>query len=693
MSADFLVEIGTEELPPKSLKELAQNFADGVQHGLDAAVLNHGDIHWYATPRRLAVYVERLARAQKDRKIEKRGPAFSAAYDNNGKPTKAANGFAESCGVNVNELQVLENDKGKWVIARFTEHGRSAVEIIPEIVSSALQKLPIPRRMRWGEGDVEFVRPVHWVVLLHGNDVIETEILGVRSDRKTYGHRFHHPRPITLRTPGEYLKKLEKGYVIADFQQRCDWIVEKVNETAETIGGKALIEPELLDEVTALVEWPQAIAGHFPAELVDELPREVLIAVLTNQQRYFPMMKASGDLLPHFITVSNIKSSQPGVLQVGNEKVIMPRLRDAEFFWKRDRSRSLVKYREELKGVIFQKELGSVYSRTERLARLSVEIAGILKFSVEHARRAGELSKCDLVTEMVGEFPALQGIMGFYYAKYHHQEPEPVAIALREQYLPRYSGDGLPTSDIGQVLAISDKLDTLVGIFGIGESPTGEKDPFGLRRAALGVIRILIEKSLPLDIVELFEAARSGFAVQLSADIDMNLHAFFMDRLRPYLRERGYAPDEIDAVLALNPRRLDHVLARLDAVKKFRALPEGMALAAANKRIHNILRQAGNGDAEAITPAINGSLLLEDAEKNLARQLGDIAMKVHPLTAAGNYAAALKELSRLRDAIDTFFDKVMVMVEDEKLRTARLQLLAEIRREFQQIADVSRLQG
>ncbi|MBI4006183.1 MAG: glycine--tRNA ligase subunit beta, partial [Gammaproteobacteria bacterium] len=676
---------------------------DGVQRGLDAAALSHGEIRWYATPRRLAVYAERLARAQKDRKVERRGPAFSVAYDSHGKPTKAAKGFAESCGMGVDKLQILENNKGKWVVARYTEHGRSTAEIIPEIISDVLQKLPIPRRMRWGEGEVEFVRPVHWVVLLHGNDVIEATILGVRSDRKTYGHRFHFPKPIILHSPKEYLRKLEqKGYVIANYQQRRERIENDVQERAATIGNKASIEPELLDEVTALVEWPQAILGHFSAELVD-LPPEVLVAVLQNQQRYFPVTKKSGELAAHFISVSNIKSDMPGMMQLGNEKVIMPRLRDAEFFWKRDQNRPLADYRDELKGVIFQKELGSVYSRTERLARLSAKIAGKLKLNVEHARRAGELSKCDLVTEMVNEIPDLQGIMGHYYAK-SSNEPETVALALSEQYMPRFAGDKLPVTGIGQVLSIADKLDILVGIFAIGQMPTGERDPFGLRRAALGVIRILIEKLLPLDIVELFDTAKDDFAIQLPADISMKLHTFFMDRLRPYLLERGYAPDEIEAVLALNPGRLDHVLARLDAVKKFRKLPEGMALSAANKRIRNILRQAdpdlhlGANGYELRLDGDTGierkpELLREDVERKLDRELESAMDEVEPMLRKSDYASALKRLAALRPTVDNFFDKVMVMVDNTDVRNNRLALLKDLGNLFLRVADVSRLQG
>lgn len=687
-AADLLIEIGTEELPPKALKELAEEFAGGVRRGLNAALLRHGEVRWYATPRRLAVYVVRLARAQPDRAIEKRGPAYAVAYDAHGKPTRAAEGFAQSCGIKVQDLQVQENDKGKWVVARYTERGRPATEIIPQVVRDALQKLPVQKRMRWGAGEVEFVRPVHWAVLLHGSRLIKTEILGVRTERRTRGHRFHHPAPITLRAPGEYAGKLEsKGCVIADFARRREMIAEEVRKKAAALGGEAVLEPELLDEVTAMVEWPVAITGSFAADLL-ELPPEVLTAVLEHQQRYFPVTR-QGRLTSQFIAISNIRSRNPERVRAGNEKVIHPRLTDAAFFWERDRHRPLADYREELKGVIFQKELGSLYDRSERLARLAGEIAIMLKLDAAHARRAGELSKCDLVTSMVGEFPELQGVMGRYYAQ-GSGEPEPVALAIEEQYRPRFAGDALPATGIGRTLALADKLDALVGIFSIGQAPSGEKDPFGLRRAALGVLRIMIECRLDLDLESCLRVAAGCYNENINEkDTIAAVFDFMMERLRGYYLDAGVTPDTFEAVLATRPTRPYDFHLRLEAVQSFRDLPQADSLTIANKRIANILRQAGVSNPGRL----KAHLLREPAEKQLAGKLIESAGWISPLISRGDYTAALKELAGLRDCVDTFFDNVLVMCDDEALRNNRLALLGNLSSLFQKIADISRLQN
>lgn len=696
---DLLIEIGTEELPPKALASLANEFFMRLTillldtYGL-ARSGGVSKLHYYYSPRRLSVIVENMLVKQPDQNIERFGPAIDVAFDKNGKPTKSAEGFARSCQTTVDQLAKKD---GK-LFFNALQTGQSATKLIPAAINEALKLLPIPKRMHWGSGTAEFVRPVHWIVVLFGDEVIDCEILGVRSGQVTYGHRYHHPGPVKLKSPADYVQALRdtKVWLNDGNHELQGEISMQARKLADEVNGVPLNnEPEspLVAEIAALVEWPVPVRGGFDPIFL-QLPEEVLIATLEDQQRYFPVRdKKTGKLLPYFIAIANIESQDQEQVRRGNERVIVPRLTDAMFFWDNDRSRPLANNRTMLDGIIFQKKLGSIGDKVNRVSKIAIDIAGKIGGNKKNAERAAQLAKCDLLSDLVGEFPELQGTMGRYLAL-NDGEPEEVARAIEEHYLPRFAGDRLPVTVTGQALAIADKLDTITGIFAIGHGPTGEKDPFGLRRAALGCLRIIIENRLQLDLLDCLKTAILFFEKGLiQGDLLEQVHGFMLDRLRSYLRDLDYAPDEIEAVLSINVTRLDHVLPRLDALKMFRALPEGMALAAANKRIQNILRQAGNGNIHTVTPAIDGSLLVEDAEKALCKELHDISIKVHPLTTAGNYTEALRELARLRDPVDTFFDKVMVMTEDEKLRTARLQLLAEIHREFQEIADVSKLQG
>ncbi len=692
-SRDLLIEIGTEELPPKALKRLSEAFGAGIKDGLKGADLIHGELSLYASPRRLAVLVKDLVEAQADKTIERRGPALIAAFGEDGCPTKAAEGFARSCGLSsVDDLDRIETDKGAWLMYRAEQPGRPTAELIPDIVRTALDKLPIPKRMRWGALEAEFVRPVHWVVLLFGDEVIEAEILAVTSGRETRGHRFHHPDTLYIAEPEGYAPLLEtEGFVVADFAVRREAVRAQVLEAAEALGGNAVIDESLLDEVTAMVEWPTAIAGDFEARFLD-VPAEALISTMKTNQKYFHIIDANGKLMPHFITVANINSRNPELVREGNERVIRPRLSDAEFFWTQDRKHRLDSHIERLKTILFQKQLGTLYDKVERVAGLAGDIADSLDASRVWAERAAWLAKCDLMTEMVYEFPELQGIMGRYYAL-HDGEPEEVALAQDEQYLPRFAGDELPATPTGQTLAIADKLDTIVGMFGIGQPPTGSKDPFALRRAALGLLRIIIERQLPLDLPALIGRAVEGLGERLTAkDVAPQVFDFMMDRLRAYYHDIGVSADVFDAVHAQRPTQPYDFDRRVRAVNHFRSLAEADSLAAANKRISNILRQADEKGID-VPSEVDATRLTEAAEKTLAERLAELEQEVSPLFDARDYEPALARLADLREAVDRFFDDVMVMVDDEALRDNRLALLARLRNLFLRVADLSRLQG
>lgn len=688
-SRDLLIEIGTEELPPRALRRLSLAFADAMGREMEASGLTPEKIHMYAAPRRLALLIKALPVAQADRESVRRGPALSAAFDDEGCPTQAAIGFAGSCGVAVEELDQLETPKGSWLSYRAVEKGKDTQHLIPELVRKSLAALPIPKRMRWGDRDDEFVRPVHWVVLLFGDSVIDAEILGVRTGRHTQGHRFLHPHDIYLAEPEAYLPLLEtEGYVLADYNTRREAIRAQVIEQARALDGEALIDAGLLDEVTALVEWPVALSGQFDTDFL-QVPPEALISSMQDHQKYFPVIDKDGKLLAYFITVANLVSKDPAQIKAGNERVIRPRLADAAFFWDQDRKQPLAQRAEGLRSMVFQKKLGTLFDKQERVAELAGNIAATIGTSPEYAQRAARLSKCDLLTSMVYEFPELQGIMGRYYAR-HDGEPGEIADAVAQHYLPRFAGDELPAAGTAQAVALADRLDSLIGIFAIGQQPSGDKDPFALRRAALGVIRICIEKALDVDLRDLLITAADAFDSKLDTRpaVDSVL-AYVMDRLRGYYQEQGIEIDLVDAVLATRPTRLLDIDRRIQACRAFRLLPESQSLAAANKRISNIVRKT----EQHIPDHVDQSLLADEAEQQLAAELDKMNTAVVPLLDAGDYTPALTQLAALRDSIDAFFDKVMVMVDDDKVRANRLALLKNLGDLFLRVADLSRLQS
>ncbi len=685
---DLLIEIGTEELPPKALPKLSASFTDGIVKGLKEKGLAFADVAPFASPRRLAVLIRDLDVRQADKAVERRGPALQAAFDAQGKPTKAAEGFARSCGVSVDELDKVETDKGAWLYFRSMQEGQATDALIPEIIEAALANLPIPKRMRWGAGEAQFVRPVHWLIILFGDEVIPATILGVAAGSTTRGHRFHHPDTLEISAPADYAEILaSRGYVVADFNRRRQMIREQVEKAAADLGGKALIEDALLDEVTALVEWPVALAGGFEEKFL-EVPHETLITTMQDNQKYFAVFDSNKRLLPHFITIANIDSSNPAVVIEGNERVIRPRFADAVFFWEQDQKQKLADRIEALKQILFQQKLGTLYDKSQRVKALAREIAERIGADIEQAERAAELAKCDLMTAMVGEFPKLQGIAGRYYAALDG-EPAEVAAAMEEQYMPRHAGDDLPASQTGQVLALADRIDTLVGIFGIGQKPTGAKDPFALRRAALGVLRIIIERELPLDLRLLYQSAADllGERLEDKQAVDSCLE-YTLERLKAFYQDQGVEIDVIDAVLIQQPTRpldFDH---RVKAVSAFRKLEQAESLAAANKRIGNILKKVDH----SLPEQIDVSLLQEDAERALYQQLEQLKPDVLAMFDSGDYEAALMRLAGLRETVDRFFDDVMVMVDDPALQRNRLALLNQLRGLFLRVADLSRLQ-
>jgi glycyl-tRNA synthetase beta chain len=713
---DLLVEIGTEELPPKSLSELVEAFAQGIEKGLQKAKLSFAKIEEYATPRRLAVLVTDLVSKQQDQIIERRGPAWQNAFDNKGKPTKATLGFAKSCGAEIKDLKKLETEKGAWVFYKQRQPGVAAVKLIPEIVTQALKTLPIPRMMRWGAGDVEFVRPVHWVVMMYGKKVINANIFGIKTGQETHGHRFHYPHNMLITKPKDYESLLEKkGFVIADFVKRKNIIYKQIKKTRAT----AIINDELLSEVAGLVEWPVALLGNFKKDFL-RLPKEVLISALQKHQKYFPVNNKQNKLLPQFIAISNIKSKKPKQVIEGNERVINARLTDAEFFYHADVKKPLENNLEKLKGLVFQDKLGSMYDKTLRVTKLAEYIAKQINADMKQTKHAAKLSKADLITEMVGEFPDLQGIMGSYYSG---------IIALKEQYLPRFSGDTLPATKIGQALSIADRIDTLVGIFAINQAPTGDKDPFGLRRAALGILRIIIEKKLNLDLLVLINKALQNYGFEkdskglLQSDhlshprengdpkkhyksMDSRLRGnddqrensdcnspsksildFLFERLRFWYLEKGVSSHVFAAVLARFPTSPLDFDRRVQAVIEYQKLKAAKSLAIANKRVSNILKKT-----RVVSNKIKVDLLIEKEEQELVKQIAEQEKIIQPFYNEKNYSKILKTLAKLKKPVDDFFDKVMVMTEDEKLKNNRLALLNKLRNLFLHVADISLLQ-
>lgn len=688
---DLLIEIGTEELPPKALKRLATAFGNGVQQGLKKSQLTFEKIQWYATPRRLAILITALDTHQSDKQVQRRGPALTAAFGEDGCATPAALGFAKSCGVSVEDLERLETDKGAWLVFNTVEKGQATSQLVPDIVKTSLDQLPIPKRMRWGSLDAEFVRPVHWLVLLFGNEVINAEILSAKAGRETLGHRFHHPDSLYISEPKAYEPLLEtEGRVIVDFEKRCAAIKALIVESAAKVKGTAVIDNALLEEVASMVEWPMAVMGNFDKHFL-EVPQEVLITTMKDNQKYFHVVDPAGKLMPHFITISNIDSKKPDYVKQGNEKVVRPRFVDAEFFWKQDRQTRLGDRLEALGNVVYQQKLGTLFDKAQRMAKLTKIMAENMNVDVPLAERAALVSKCDLMTDMVGEFPSLQGVMGRYYAE-HDGEPAELSIAMDEQYKPRFAGDSLPESTLGQIISIADKMDSIVGIFAINQLPTGDKDPFALRRAALGILRIVIEKQLDIDIVNLIDKSIDSYKNKLpdlkKTQLANACYEFIMERARAYYIDSDVAVDVFDSVLAQHPTQPFDFDRRVKAVNAFRELPEAESLAAANKRIANILK-----DVSSVGQKIDETLLTENAEKNLYKTLQDLTSKVAPMFAERNYQEALSALAQLRESVDKFFDDVMVMVDDEKLKKNRLALLQSLRSLFLEVADLSCLQG
>ena len=717
---NFLVEIGTEELPPKALKTLATSFADNVEAELNQAGLTFDKIEWFAAPRRLAVKVLNLATQQPSKEIEKRGPAVSAAFDAEGKPTKAAEGWARGCGITVEQAERIATDKGEWLVHRAKIEGQPTKNLLNDIVTNALAKLPIPKPMRWADKTVQFIRPVHTVTMLLGDELIEGEILGVASARTIRGHRFLGEKEFEIQHADQYPQLLrEKGSVVADFNERKAEILAKSQAKATALGGVADIEESLLEEVTSLVEYPNVLAAKFEERFL-AVPAEALVYTMKGDQKYFPIYDKDGKLLPHFIFVSNINPEDPTAIIEGNEKVVRPRLTDAEFFFKTDLKQKLVDRLSRLETVLFQQQLGTLKDKTDRIEQLAGEIAKQIGADEAKAKRAGLLSKCDLMTNMVFEFTDTQGVMGMHYAR-HDGEDEEVAVALNEQYMPRFAGDELPKSLVASAVALADKFDTLTGIFGIGQAPKGSADPFALRRAALGALRIIVEKNLPLDLEDLVKKSvqsyesvaqtkfeenlgkgnpRPIFAIQKDGESKLSVASpltnanvvkevvdFMLGRFRAWYQDEGIAVDVIQAVLARRPTRPADFDARVHAVSHFRTLDSAEALAAANKRVSNILAKA-----DAAIGEINLTACVEPAEKALAEAVLTLRTEVQPLIAKGDYTAVLDKLANLRAPVDSFFDNVMVNAEDPALRQNRLAILNTLQDLFLQVADISLLQ-
>ena len=684
---NFLVEIGTEELPPKALKTLATSFADNVEAELNQAGLTFDKIEWFAAPRRLALKVLNLATQQPSKEIEKRGPAVSAAFDAEGKPTKAAEGWARGCGITVEQAERIATDKGEWLVHRAKIEGQPTKNLLNDIVANALAKLPIPKPMRWADKTVQFIRPVHTVTMLLGDELIEGEILGVASARTIRGHRFLGEKEFEIQHADQYPQLLrEKGSVVADFNERKAEILAKSQAKATALGGVADIEESLLEEVTSLVEYPNVLAAKFEERFL-AVPAEALVYTMKGDQKYFPIYDKDGKLLPHFIFVSNINPEDPTAIIEGNEKVVRPRLTDAEFFFKTDLKQKLVDRLPRLETVLFQQQLGTLKDKTDRIEQLAGEIAKQIGADEAKAKRAGLLSKCDLMTNMVFEFTDTQGVMGMHYAR-HDGEDEEVAVALNEQYMPRFAGDELPKSLVASAVALADKFDTLTGIFGIGQAPKGSADPFALRRAALGALRIIVEKNLPLDLEDLVKKSAALFGDKLTnQNVVADVVDFMLGRFRAWYQDEGIAVDVIQAVLARRPTRPADFDARVRAVSHFRTLDSAEALAAANKRVSNILAKA-----DAAIGEINLTACVEPAEKALAESVLALRTEVQPLIAKGDYTAVLDKLANLRAPVDNFFDNVMVNAEDPALRQNRLAILNTLQNLFLQVADISVLQ-
>ncbi|WP_318516260.1 glycine--tRNA ligase subunit beta [Photobacterium leiognathi] len=684
---NFLIELGTEELPPKALRTLAEAFAANFEAELKAADLPHDGIKWYAAPRRLALKVTGLAENQPDKVVEKRGPAIASAFDADGNPTKAAQGWARGNGITVDQAERMVTDKGEWLLFKQEVKGQPAQTLLPELAAAALAKLPIPRPMRWGDKDTQFIRPVKTLTMLLGDELVEGTILGVASARTIRGHRFMGEAEFTIDNADQYPAILEeRGKVMADYEARKAIIVADAQKAAQAVGGTADLEDDLVEEVTSLVEWPVVLTASFEEKFL-KVPSEALVYTMKGDQKYFPVYDAEGKLVPKFIFVSNIISNDPSQIISGNEKVVRPRLADAEFFFNTDLKSKLIDRLPQLETAIFQKQLGTIKDKTDRITELAGYIADKIGADIDNAKRAGLLAKCDLMTSMVFEFTDTQGVMGMHYAR-HDGEQEDVALALNEQYMPRFAGDQLPSTPVSSAVAMADKLDTIVGIFGIGQAPKGS-DPFALRRASLGVLRIIVENGYDLDLVDLVAKAHSLFGDKLTNNnVDSDVIEFMLGRFRAWYQDAGFSIDVIQAVLAMHPTQPANFDKRVKAVSHFRELDAAESLAAANKRVGNILAKF---DGELPT-TVDNSLLVEAAEKELAEKVTAVVTALEPVFAAGDYQTALTELASLREPVDAFFDNVMVMADDEKLKVNRLALLNLLRNQFLKVADISLLQ-
>lgn len=689
MVNDFIFELGCEELPSGAVWTLSNELANNVLASLDKAQLTYGEVKRFATPRRIALAIYDLQTEQASQFVTRRGPAAIAAFDKEGKPTPALSGFAKSCGVEVSQLSRIQTDKGEWMVYETKQAGNLTKNLLPELIKQALANLPIAKPMRWGNGDAEFARPVHWAVMLYGEEVLTDTLLGVETGRTSRGHRFHRPQAFTITSSRTYEQQLQEAFVIADFAVRKNIIQEQINELVKNYNASAVMPEELLDEVTSIVEWPKALVANFEKEFLD-VPAEALIASMQSHQKCFALKDKQGNLLPHFITVANIDSSAPQQVVLGNEKVMRARLSDAAFFFRQDKKQPLSQHIEATANVVFQEKLGSLHQKAVRVQQLMVYLSTVFAMPEQQAKRAAELSKCDLLSGMVGEFPELQGLMGYYYALNDGESVE-VARALDEQYMPRFAADNLPESILGKALSLADRIDTLVGIFAIGQKPSGVKDPFKLRRHALAVVRLLASISTPIKISDLINESIRIYGSILPADLTplAELKLFILDRLNSYYQGRGVTVDLIHAVRARQDEWFYDLDKRLNALKTFISLPEAASLSAACKRVGNILSSAAIPATEL---TINEQLLEEGSEKALYAQLHQLNQQVKVFYAEEEYSSILKELASIKELVDAFFDNVMVMVEDEMVKNNRLALLAHLQDLLRGVADISMLQ-
>lgn len=689
MVNDFIFELGCEELPSAAVWPLANEFANYLLAALDKAQLSYGEVKRFATPRRLAIVIRDVQTEQASQTVSRKGPAALAAFDQDGNPTPALAGFAKSCGVPVESLKRIQTDKGDWMVCETKSTGSKTKDLIPTLVSQALAALPIAKPMRWGNGDEEFARPVHWAVMIYGDEVIDTQILGVKTGRNSRGHRFHASDEFAITSAQNYETQLRDSYVIADFAARRVMIQEQIIQLAQPLNATVVMPEELLDEVTSIVEWPQALIANFEKEFLD-VPSEALIASMQSHQKCFALKNKDGKLLPHFITVANIASSNPQQVIEGNEKVMRARLSDAAFFFRQDKKHSLSEHIPATAQVVFQVKLGSLQDKALRVKALMHDLSNTLNVSLEDAERAAMLSKCDLMTGMVGEFPELQGLMGYYYALNDGETPA-VAHALNEQYMPRFAADQLPETNLGMMLSLADRIDTLVGIFAIGQKPSGVKDPFKLRRHALAVVRLLIATSAPINITTLIQdaVAHYGAVVSVEPTIMQELKVFILERLQSYYQSNGVSADLVQAVRARQDEWLYDLDLRLNALRLFISMPEAASLSAACKRVNNILAHAQQPELIA---TVNEHLLEEGAEKALYTHINSMTQSIERLYQDANYGLLLKQLASLKEPVDAFFDHVMVMVDDCAVKNNRLALLSRLQSVLQGVADISMLQ-